>query len=63
MIFNVFEGCNNCHNRHFRTSDPETGIRYVPIDSNDQSVIVGNGNHMIMGVEDGLQNKISGEWH
>lgn len=62
-IFNVCVGWNDCYYRHFRISDPEVAIEKVSIDGNDQFVAVGNGNFMIVGVEDVLQNKISGEWH
>jgi hypothetical protein len=47
VIFSVFVGWNNGHNRRFRMSDPEADIRLVPMDSNAQCMIEGNGNHII----------------
>ncbi|HJU78602.1 MAG TPA: hypothetical protein VJ599_03435 [Nitrososphaeraceae archaeon] len=54
---------NNCYDGHFRISDLEVIIEREPIDGNAQFEVVAKGNHLIMGVEDALQNKISGAWH
>lgn len=56
-------GMNNCYDGHFRISDLEVIIEREPIDGNAQFEVVAKGNHLIMGVEDALQNKISGAWH
>lgn len=61
MIFNVFAGWNNGHNRPFRIPDPEADIGLVPIDGNDQCVAEDNGNRIITGVENALENNIFGE--
>jgi hypothetical protein len=63
VIFSLFVRWNNGHNRHLRMSDPEAGIGLVHIDSNAQSMVVGNGNRIITRVENALENNIFGEWH
>jgi hypothetical protein len=63
MIFNVDARWNNYNNRHFGISDPEIFIKKVPIDGNDQFVVVSNCNHVITGGENALENKIFGEWY
>jgi len=44
-------------------SDPEVDIGLVPIDGNDQYMVEGNGNRIITGVENALENSIFGERH
>ena len=44
-------------------SDHEDDIGLVPIDGNDQCVVEDNGNRIIMGVENALENNIFGEGH
>ena len=63
VIFSVFVGWNNGHNRTFRKSDPEAEIGLVPIDSNAHCVVEDNGNRIIMGVKNALENNIFGEGH
>ncbi|HZA69602.1 MAG TPA: hypothetical protein VE548_07860 [Nitrososphaeraceae archaeon] len=63
MIFNVFVGRNSGHTTPFRMSDPEADIRLVPIDGNAQCVVEGNGNRIITGVENALENNVFGEGH
>ena len=63
MIFNLRVRWNYCYERHFRITDPEVVREQVPIAGNAQFEVVANGNYMIMGVEDALQNNISGKWH
>lgn len=63
VIFSVFVGWNNGHNRPFRMSDPEADIRLVPIDGNAQCMVEDNGNRIITGVENALENNIFGEGH
>jgi hypothetical protein len=63
VIFSVFVRWNNGHNRPFRMSDPEVDIGLVPIDGNDQYMVEGNGNRIITGVENALENSIFGERH
>jgi hypothetical protein len=63
VIFSVFVGSNNGHNRPFRMSDPEADIRLVPIDGNAQCMVEDNGNRIITGVENALENNIFGEGH
>jgi hypothetical protein len=61
VIFSVFEGWNNGHNRPFRMSAPEADI--VPIDGNAQCIVEGNDNRIITRVENALENSIFGEGH
>jgi hypothetical protein len=63
MIFDLRVGWNYCYDSHIRISDLEVVIAQVPITDNDQFEVVANDNYMNMGVEDALQNNISGEWH
>ncbi len=63
VIFSVFEGSNNGHNRYFRMSDHEADIGLVPIDGNAQCMVEGNGNRIITRVENALENSIFGEGH
>lgn len=63
VIFSVFVGWNNGHNRPFRMSDPEADIGLVPIDGNDQCMEEDNANRIITGVENALENNIFGEGH
>lgn len=42
-------------------SDPEADIGLVPIDSNAQCMVEGNGNRIITRVENALENSIFGE--
>ena len=44
-------------------SDPEADIGLVPIDGNAQCMVEGNGNRIITGVENALENSIFGEGH
>ena len=63
VIFSVFEGWNNCHNRPFRMSAPEADIGLVPIDGKAQCIVEGNDNRIITRVENALENSIFGEGH
>jgi hypothetical protein len=63
VIFSVFVGWNNGHNRPFRMSDPEADIGLVPMDGNAQCMEEDNGNRIITGVENALDNNIFGEGH
>jgi hypothetical protein len=63
VIFSVFEGWNNGHNRPFRMSDPEADIGLVPIDGNAQCIVESNDNRIITRVENALENSIFGEGH
>ena len=63
VIFNVFVRWDEGHNRPFRISDPEAYIELVPIDGNDQYMIKGNGNRIIMGIENAQENTFFGEGH
>ena len=63
MIFSVFVGWNSGHTRPFRMSDPEADKRLVPIDGNAQCVVEGNGNRIITGLENALENNVFGEGH
>jgi hypothetical protein len=60
VIFHVCVGLNNCYKLHFRISDPKVVIEQVPVDGNDQCLILDNGDYLITRVEDVLQNKILG---
>jgi hypothetical protein len=61
VIFSLFVEWNNGHNRPLRMSDPEADIGLVPIDSNAQCMVEGNGNRIITRVENALENSIFGE--
>ena len=63
MIFSVFEGWNNGHNRPLRMSAPEADIGLVPIYGNAQCIVEGNDNRIITRVENALENNIFGEGH
>lgn len=63
MIFNLRVRSNYCYERHIRITDPEVVKEQVPIAGNAQFEVVANCNYMIIGVEDALQNNISGKWH
>ncbi len=63
VIFGVFVGSNNGHNRYFRMSDSEADIGLVSIDGNAQCMVEGNRNRIITGVENALENSIFGERH
>jgi hypothetical protein len=63
VIFSVFVGWNNRNNGTFRMSDSEADIGLVPIDGNAQCMVEGNGDHIITGVEDALENNLFGEGH
>lgn len=63
VIFNVFVRWNNGHNRPFRIPDPEANIELVPINCNGQYMIKGNGNRIIMGIENAQENTFFGEGH
>lgn len=61
MIFSMFVRWNTGHNRPIRTSDPEADAEIVSMDGNMQCMVEGNGDHIITGVEDALENNIFGE--
>lgn len=63
VIFGAFVGWNIGHNMPYRKSDPEADKEQVPIEGNAQFVAEGNGNCVIVKVEDSLENNIFGEWH
>lgn len=63
VIFNVFAGWNNGHNRPFRIPDPEADIGIVPIDGNYECMVKVNGNRIVTRVENALKNNIFGEGH
>jgi hypothetical protein len=63
VIFSVFVGWNNGHNRPFRMSDNVADIEQVPTDGNDQYMIKGNGNRIIAGIENAPENNFFGERH
>jgi hypothetical protein len=63
VIFSVFVGSNNGHKRYFRMFDPKADIGLVRIDGNAQCIVEGNCNRIITGVENALENNISGEGH
>jgi hypothetical protein len=63
MIFNLFVGWNNGHNRSFRMTDLEADIEQVSVTDKAQYMIIGNGDRFIMGVEDTLETRIFGEGH
>lgn len=63
VIFSVFVGWNNGHDGPFRMSVPEADIGLVPVDGNSHFVVEYNGNLIITGVENVLENSIIGEGH
>jgi len=63
VIFSVFVGWNNRNNGTLRMSDPEADIGLIPIDGNAQCIVEDNGNRMITGVENAVENNIFGEGH
>lgn len=63
VIFNVFVRWDKGHNRPFRIPESEVYIELVPINGNDQYMIKGNDNRIIMGIENAQENTFFGEGH
>jgi hypothetical protein len=61
MIFSVFVGWNNDHDKPIKMSDSEADIGLFPIDGNVQCMVEGNDNRIITRVENALENIIFGE--